>query len=249
MKLKMSPLVDTAAGKDGPLVIRRSRSGAVATPRTYPRKTASARRSAANKNLGSAASEFTNLNDAQIAAWNAFGAGRTKTNEVNGQKYEQTGINAYIELTTVFKMASPGSASPKMPPTSSFSGDSLGFSITTSTSTILVVGTGPTSQGTVLEVALAPMKSRARRIPTTGYVVQDFYTLAQGNDYTAPLTVPAGTYAVRVRYLRYASGQTTPAQILGKATVALSVVEGGVDGETGEVVEPKARPARMRKAA
>ena len=228
---------------------RRSRSGPVATPRVYPKRATSERLDQSRDNLGTVATEFPNLTDAQIAAWNAWGASRTKTNDVNGKKYGQTGINAFVELGSVFKMASPGVATPTMPPTTGYAGDSLAFSMATSLSTLTVTGSGPTSAGTLLEISVARLASRARKIPTEGYVSQGFFALEVGDGNLAEVTLPAGVYAVRVRYVKKATGQTTVAQILGKATVALSTVMGGVDEETGEVFEPKARAPRMRKAA
>ena len=249
MKLKFSPLVDKAAGKDGGLVVRRTPSGPIATPRTNPKKSASVRSSSARNNLGTSSTEFTKLPDASIEAWNRFGASRVKSNDVNGVKYGISGIAAYNEFATVFKMVSPGVATPTMPPTTGFSGDPLQFTLTASTSTITVSASGPTSAGKKLEVAVASLSSRARKIPTEGYVSQGFFKLEAEKGNKAEVTVPASIYAVQVRYVSTTTGQSTGWQLLGKTTVALSTVEGGVDQETGEVFEPKARAPRMKKAA
>ena len=249
MKLKFSPLVDKAAGKDGGLVVRRSPSGPVATPRTNPRKSASVRSSSARKNLGTSSTEFTNLPDASIAAWNSFGASRLKSNDVNGVKYGISGIAAWNELTTIFKMASPGVASPSMPPTTGFSGDSALISMTTDVSTLIVRGSKSTDAGNLLEVSTVSVGSRARKIPTSGWISQGFFSLEAGDANEISLNLPAGIHGVQVRWVRQASGQTTVWQLLGKATIALSMVEGGVDQETGEVLTPKAKAPRMKKAA
>lgn len=111
MKIKFSSLVDDASGKDGALVIHRSRTGPVAAPRKTGRNPRTEAQTLVRANLGSAATEFVNLAPEEIDAWNAYGASRSKSNPVNGKRYGQTGINAYVELTTVFKLASPGAAS------------------------------------------------------------------------------------------------------------------------------------------
>ena len=249
MKLKYSALVDDAAGKDGNLVTRRSRSGPTATPRVYPDRTRTVRNTAATKNLGDSATEFTNLTDSQIEAWNRWGGSRTKTNTLNGVKYRQAGVNAYVELTSVFKMCAPGQASPALPPTSSFSGGNLRFTVVAQPSKLIVVASGPLAADSAIEISVAPVASRARKLPKDGYVSQGFFVPEAADGYEMEVPLSASIYAVQVRYVNTATGQATVPQILGKATVALSVLEGGVDMETGEVVEPSAKPARMKKAA
>lgn len=67
MKIKFTSLVDDAAGKDGNLVIRRSRSGPIAVPLTVPLAAFNDAQLGAQANLGASAREFQNLTDAQIA--------------------------------------------------------------------------------------------------------------------------------------------------------------------------------------
>lgn len=63
--------MDDAAGKDGSLVIRRSRSGPIAVPSVTGRDPRTEAQTVVRANLGASATEFTNLTDEQIAAWNA----------------------------------------------------------------------------------------------------------------------------------------------------------------------------------
>ena len=51
MKMEFSALVDNAAGKDGDLMIRRSRSGPVAAPRPVGRDAQAERRTLVRANL------------------------------------------------------------------------------------------------------------------------------------------------------------------------------------------------------
>lgn len=155
---------------------------------------------------------------------------------MNGKRYAMTGINAYAELATVFKRASPGLATPGDPPAGSFAGDSLGLTLSSDSGSLVIAGTGPTSAGTVLEISTVSLKSRARRTPRAGYVSRGFFTLTQANNFLAFVPVGPGVFAVRARYVSKATGQTTTDRGLGRATV-LQVVEGGanVDQETGEV--------------
>lgn len=253
MKLKMSALVDGASGRDGTLVIRRGKGGYIAISRAPSNPSRSQGQSEVRDNLGEAAREFPKLTDEQIAAWKAYGAGQTRKNTVGGGTYAQSGFNAYVELTTVFKLASPGAASPVLPPAEAFAGDTLELTLTNDTGAIIVAGSGPTSTGTVLEISTVELKSRARAIPRTGYKVRGYFTLNQANNYLANVPVGPGIHAVEVRYVNKATGQATLPKLLGKTTVLTLEVGGAdasgrVDRETGEVLAPGKRGA-MKKAA
>ena len=221
----------------------------MAAPRVTGRNPRTEAQTLVRANLGAAATEFVNLAPEEIAAWNAYGASRSKTNPVNGKHYAQTGINAHVELATVFKPASPGAASPAMPPTTGFAGDALELALDDEGGALLVAGSGATSAGTVLEVSTALLKGRGQPAPKGGYVSRGFFAPTPAKDYLATVPVGPGCHAVRARYVRAATGQATLARTLGKATVLQTVAGGAdVDLSTGEVLAP-ARRGTMKKAA
>lgn len=155
---------------------------------------------------------------------------------MNGKHYAQTDINACVELTTVFKLASPGTAAPALPPVSGYAGDALELTLSSDSGALIVAGSGATSAGTLLEISTASLHSRACRTPRSGYVSRGFFTLTSANNFLASVPVGPGVHAVSVRYVRKATGQVTVARTLGKATV-LQMETGGadVDLETGEL--------------
>ena len=113
----------------------------------------------------------------------------------------------------------------------------------------MILGSGVTSVGTVLEVQTVPLKNFSRNPGKGGWVSQGFYTLTADGDYEAHVPMSAGVYAVQVRYLRTADGLAMEWEPLVKTAVALSVVQGGVDQETGEVMAPVAKASRAKRAA
>ena len=249
MKIRYSALVEAGFGRDGNLVIRDSRYGPIAVRHAVKAQVPTEGQKNAQNNLEKSSKSYSNLGEAALLAWNQYASDFSRIDPVTRRRYSPTGIAMRVELGTRFLKMNPGSALPALPPTSDFVGNQLSYTLVAMTGTLVVTGSGNTAAGTVIEVQTLRLKSAARKPGKSGYVSQGFFTLSDGDGNEALVPMTAGIYAVQVRSLRTATGQATEWEYVGKATVALSLEQGGVDEATGEVLAPVAKPARMKKAA
>ena len=125
MKVKLSMAFQDLRGKDGNVVISKSRSGLIARPRIRARNPKSTAQTGVRNNLSKAAATFKNFTTAQAGAWNLYAQSITKHNPISGLTYSPTGINAFVALASKFLQINPAGTIPVAPPTTAFTGDSI----------------------------------------------------------------------------------------------------------------------------
>lgn len=237
MKAKLSMAFADLRGKDGSVVIRKSRSGLVATPRTTPKNPRSNGQVGSRNALSKGSKGFANFTASQAAAWNAYGATITKHNKVSGTTYTSTGISAYNALATKFLQINPGGTVPVAPPTTAFLGDGIAISTTAGTGQVTFTASAANAAGVKTELLVQPLKGKNRKPGARGYVSKGFVAFAAGA-LSSTVTVPSGYYACAFRFVSTTTGQATALTPLATVTVALSLEDGGM--AEGESVEQKA---------
>ena len=219
MKLRLSALVEDARGKDGNLVVRKGRTGLIATPRVTPKNPRSIGQTKARGNLDRSSKAFANMTTAQAAQWNLFGASIVRHDPVSGKSYTSTGIAAWNELTTKFYQITPTGTAPLTPPTSAFSGDSLSVGFTGGSAQVTFAASAGNATGVRTEILLQQLKGRNRKPSAGGYVSRAFFPFAAGS-LTFNLSVGAGYWAAAYRFVNVATGQATGLVALGTVVVS-----------------------------
>ena len=249
MKAKLSMAFSDLRGSDGTVTARMSRSGLTLVEKITPRNPETDDQLSVRGNLKALGAAFRTLDQAGRDAWESFGGSTRKTNVVNGTTYSSTGYAAFVALNGV-KLRTSATAQPiLLPPTAAFVSPNIGLSLDVSSGQIDVIGTASTPSGCLLEVRTARMTNVTNKTPKSGYVSAGFFSLTSANGNTASITMPNGAFALQYRWVSLVDGQTSRYRSLGKVTVGLSLVQGGMDEATGEGFAPAAKPARMKKAA
>ena len=219
MKVKLSAMFNDVRGKDGTLVVRRSRSGLVATPRTTPKNPKSVAQVGSRNALSKGSRGFANLSAANANAWNAYGSTIVKRNRVNGTSYSSTGIDIYNALTSKFLQMNPTGTPPSTPPTSAFLGDSITLTAGGAAGQVSFVASAASATNVKVELLLQPMKGKNRAPGSRGYKSRAFAVFSAG---TLTSNVPAtpGVYAAAVRFVNNLTGQATALTPLSVVTVS-----------------------------
>lgn len=232
MKLRLSALVEDARGKDGNLVIRKGRSGPIATPRVTPRNPKSVGQLKSRGAMDKSSKTFAGMTSAQVAAWNAFGATQVRHDAVSGKSYTATGIAAFNELATKFLQATPGGTVPLTPPTTAFAGDNVTFTATPGTGQVTITASAANATGVKTEILAQQLKGKNRKPYAKAYVSKAYFTFA-GTGLTTTITLPPGYWSVATRFVLSATGQATEIVPLPTQTVALALEDGGVGEDEG----------------
>ena len=249
MKAKLSMAFEDLRGSDGNVTARMSRSGLTLVKKIRPRQAESVARSGVLANMDEIGEAYTSLDQEGVDLWAAYGKSTLKTNEVNGTSYASTAYAAFVAINGVHLRTSATATAILTPPTTVFKSPNIFIGVTPTTGGLIVAGSASTPATVRLEVNVARLARITRALPRKGYVSAGFFALlsSSGNEVRVPL--PDGAYALQYRWVSTVDGQHSRWRSLGKFGVGLTFEAGGVDQETGEVMEPAAKPSRAKKAA
>ncbi len=216
-KASTSAILGTVAGRVGDVVLVHVRGGQVVRSRpTYKRHQTDAQK-AANNRMRQAMEVWNGFGPAEARAWNAYAATIVRHDSITGETYLPTGHCIFTALAARVRQIDPDAAIPTSPPTSGFSGDSLGVTAEPAPGAIVFTASAPNSPGVVTELLLQKLPN-ARRTPTSRYTSAAFVAFAAGS-LTHTLTVAPGAYAAAYRTSLAATGQTSLLQTLDVAIV------------------------------
>lgn len=226
MKVKLSMAFQDMRGKDGTVVISKSRTGLVAKPRVRGRNPKTPAQASVRGNLAKAAATFKNFTTAQVNLWASYALTITKHNPITGQTYNPTPINAFVALAAKFLQCTPGGTIPTTPPTSAYTGDTPTITALAGTGKVTFTASAGMAIGNKAELLLQPLKGKNRVPNSKGYRSKAFNYFAPGS-LSFDVTVPTGTYAAAYRYVNTATGQETNLIPIGVHNVSLALEQGG----------------------
>ena len=241
--LKLGAFTKSLRGKAGNTAFLETKLGTQARDVTYPtgEPSVAQQRVRINMEQDSAAWQALSVENAQ--KWRAFASNLTLKSKKAGKPFVPNGYQIFTAYTTKWLQVHKGGTPPVNPPTGTFAGDSLLFSVASGLGQVTWSVDKKNASGVVTELLLQKVKGKHRKAGKDGYVSQGFIAFTESvKSFTVP--VPAGYYAAAYRFVEDASGRETAIVPLGPLTVSLSVADGG----TGGVAAPKA-PARGKKAA
>ena len=225
MKAKLSMAFADLRGKDGSVVISKSRTGLVLKPRAKARNPKSTAQNGVRSNLAKAAQNYKNFTAAQVTAWQTYAASIVKKNPISGTSYSPTAINAFVALASKFYQINPAGTAPTTPPTTAFAGDVITVTATAGTGLVTFTASAANAANVKTELLLQPLKSKNRVPGTKGYRTKAFFAFASGS-LTTTVSAPTGNYAAAYRFVNTLTGQESALVTLPVLSVAFSVTEG-----------------------
>jgi hypothetical protein len=213
-------------GRDGTVVISKTRNGLVTRPWVFPINPNSGPQEAARAALSKAARTFKGFSPTLAATWDAYGDTQVRRDPVTGVDYTLSGINAFVELGAKFLQVSPNGALPQNPPTSPFLGDAPLVTATAGTGKVTFTANVPNGSGIRTELLLQPLPGGNRKPNPRGYRTKAFVSFVPGT-LSFDVAVTPGRYAAAYRFVLVATGQATEIVPLPVVSVTLAVSEGG----------------------
>lgn len=218
-KIAFGPLVANARGKIGGGVWSKSHSGNVVRLRVLPSNPRSSAQSSIRAAMAAAARAFKALSSSDLAEWQTYASGITKSQSVSGQSYHPTPIDAFTALAVKFLQATPAGTIPSTPPATPFTGDTISLTAAGAAGKVTFTPTGSNGSGIKTELLLQKLPSANRKANSGGYRTQTFETTAT----TTPIDVDglsAGTYVPAYKFVKTATGQQSGLVVLDPVTVS-----------------------------
>lgn len=224
--LKLGAFADSLSGKSGNTVFRKTKSGTVVSDHVIPDNPNTLAQQGVRNNFSRATTNFSNLTDAQVAAWNEY-AGHFTHRTKGGKLRAKQGINVYAGLVSKMLQVNSGATLPTAPPDSAFTGDSITITAESESPGIVTFTAGAANAaGITTELLLQPLRNSHRHPQLNAYRTKAFFTFT-GGTLTKNVTVPAGYYAAAYRFVKTSTGQETGLFTLPVTQVDLSLEMGG----------------------
>jgi hypothetical protein len=213
MKYGAPLFVDELSGKVGGVVFSRARSGPTVRVRVTPHNPRSAAQLATRAALTKASREFKALSSTDADGWNNFGLGIVFANGMGGT-YHPSGIQAYVQLATVFLAINPTGTPPTTPPSSPYAGDTIGVTGGGGTAEVTFTPSAANTSGSTTELLIQPLPSINRKPSPGGYRTVEYHVFTGSSD-VVTITEPVGYYALAYRFVKIATGERGPLVALG----------------------------------
>ncbi|MBV6459458.1 MAG: hypothetical protein HONBIEJF_02606 [Fimbriimonadaceae bacterium] len=226
MKARLSMAFEDLRGKNGTVVISKSRNGLALRPFVIPTNPNTQAQEAIRSYLTKAARTFKALSAAQVQAWRDYALTITLTDPITGEQYHPTAINAFIELATKFLQNNPTGSIPQTPPASPYVGDNVTVTATAGAGKVTFTASAGNSVGTKTELLLQRLPGANRKPSKNGYRSKGFFQFLPGT-LSTDVTVPPGSYVAGYRFINTSTGQVTEMIPIPAGAVTFAVVQGG----------------------
>ena len=200
-------------GKAGNVVFVRQPGGGMGVrPRLTPANPKTSRQQAWRSCVGAAGRAFSNLDETQYRAWQAYAQDQVALGNLTSAQPSAAFIALaakFIQLNGVF------STPPPLPPSAAFQGDIVRVSVSFEGDSTLVYEADRANQdGVVTELLACRLRSRHERPRPRDYRILGQVTFASGS-LRAEVHVAPGIYAVAVRFASRETGQVSGLVVLG----------------------------------
>ena len=167
--------------------------------------------------LKKASTAFAGLTAPQNAAWQTYAQTRFVKSK-SGADVHPSAYSAFVGLYTKLLQVNPAGTPPSTPPATEFAGDTVTVTIAGASGRINFTGNKANATNVVTELLIQPLRNIYRK-PTGNYPSKAFFPFASGG-LTTSLLLPAGAYAVAIRFVNSATGQETDKILLGSVSVS-----------------------------
>jgi hypothetical protein len=230
-------------GRDGNVVISKSRVGLVLRPYTIPVDANTADQRTIRGYFGKAAATFKELGASQVTAWEQYASTLSERDPVTGETYSPTAINVYVGLGTKYLQVTPGGILATDPPTGSFEGDTLVITASGGPNQVTFSAGAANATGVTTELLLQRLASKNREPFPYRYDSQAFHVFTSS---PTPQVVdaPEGWYAAAYRFVELATGRATGIYEIPGVLSTLSMVQ-----DQAKRKAPRRAKASARKKA
>lgn len=212
-KIRTPAAYDGYRGKLGPLVFRSSPYGTQMLQRQSPRQANTPAQVAARDRLRRVGQAWRALNLAEATAWRQYA--KSLGPQADGTTLDPN--NAFSRLALRVLQVNPAAAIPTLPPTVPFGGDSMAATLGTGTETFTLQVSKGNGPGLVTEVLAQRLASIHRATYDEKYRSQGFSAWAAGT--TISISAKPGIYAVAIRVVKVATGESGAILPMGVVTV------------------------------
>lgn len=224
-KLKLSGFLSGVSGRSGNAVYRYTKNGTELCDRPFVNNPKSAAQTAVRSAFSKVTKQWKSLSSAQAAAWNAYAASITETEQVTGAKTKRSGFNWFVSLGARYLWVNEGQATaPTTPPTTAFTGDSIKVTASAVAGGIKFTASAANTNGVTTALQVQKLSS-ANGKPGAKYTTKAHMEFKSGT-LEKTISVPPGTYAVAIQYVSLATGQETVSEAIGKVGPVSFVLAG-----------------------
>lgn len=212
-KVKTPAVLEGYSGKLGNVVFRQTPTGTQMLERVRPRQANTASQVAARERLRRVGQAWKAMTPAQAEAWRTYALqfGR----DPRGFRLEANNLFSRLALRVL--QVNPSAPIPLEPPTTPFTGDAIAAQIVAAPGAVVLQVSQGNAPGVVTEVLLQKLASVHRAAYAEKYRSQGFSAWVSGGVVSVP--VKPGVYAVAVRAVRAATGQSGALMELGRVVV------------------------------
>lgn len=170
--------------------------------------------------------QWKTLTPAQAAAWNAYAASITETEEVSRVKTKRTGFNWFVALGSRYLWVNPSETlAPTDPPSDAFFGDSIKITATAVAGGIKFTANAANASGITTALQVQKLSS-ANGKAGKAYVTKVHQEFKPGT-LEKTVGVSKGTYSVAIQFVDLATGQESLRQVIGQVGPVTFAVESG----------------------
>ncbi len=201
------------SGKLGSLVFRRSAYGTQMLERQRPKQPNTPAQVAARERLSRAGKAWKALSLDEVAEWRLYA--RTLGRDPKGFRMDPN--NVFSRLALKVLQVNPEAEIPTLPPATPFSGDGIAASVVAAPGAVVLniqVGNAP---GVVTEVLVQRVSSLHCAAYPEKFRSRGFSAWTAGGSVSVP--VSAGVWAVAVRAVRSATGQSGELMEIGRVAI------------------------------
>ena len=211
--VKLPAIMDGYSGKLGTLVFRQTRQGTQMIERVQPKQPNTPAQQASRERLRRVGQAWRGMTVEQAAAWRVYANGLGR----DPRGFRMDPNNVFSRLALRVLQVNPSAPIPLEPPTTPFTGDAIAAQIVAAPGEVVLQVSQGNAPGVVTEVLLQKLASVHRAAYAEKYRSQGFSAWVTGGVVRVP--VKPGVYAVAVRTVRTATGQSGSLMELGRVVV------------------------------
>jgi hypothetical protein len=207
-------------GSVGGNVFSHARNGGTLRKRVKPRNPRSTAQLNVRALMTAGARAAQALSSTNKALWVTYANSLTFHNPVTGAAYTPTWMQAYMQTYVVLFLFNAAATTPTTAPTTPYSGDTITLSAAGGSGSITVTGSAASTTGQTVFIYLTKLKSANRAIPAAPGKLTSKIAIPSTPFQIVMSSLAPGTYAVKYRFVKTATGQAGPLNSLGTFLVS-----------------------------
>lgn len=214
-KVKLSSFARGVSGSTSNAVYRLTKFGTELADRPISNNPNTPSQSAVRGAFSKVTKQWKTLSATQAAAWNAYAANITETEQISGTKVKRTGFNWFVALGARYLWINDSATTaPVTPPANAFVGDALKITATAVAGGIKFSAPAANSAGTTTALQVQKLTSGNGK-SGKAYTTKAHFQFKTGGLESTVLLAP-GTYSVAIQFVELATGQETVRTVIGK---------------------------------